>query len=75
MIIKKLIKKDVQLLYSGTGRKIRGQRKKSFQETESYKCLNGKLQKKINKLFYFHDDKNNIFFFAVNRFLDAEVYR
>ncbi|KAK0074772.1 hypothetical protein PV326_012187 [Microctonus aethiopoides] len=70
MIIKKLIKKDVQLLYSGTGRKIRGQGKKSFQETESYKCLNDFLMLKYT------DSKEKIAVVTqVSRFLAGAMDR
>lgn len=42
-IMGKLIKKNVQLLYSGCGKKIKGVGKKSFKETESFKIMEGKL--------------------------------
>ncbi|XP_044578924.1 uncharacterized protein LOC123261395 [Cotesia glomerata] len=45
-IIGKLISKVVQLDYSGTGRKIKGVGKKSFQDTQSYKCMSEFLQEK-----------------------------
>lgn len=42
-IMAKLIKKSIQLQYSGCGKKIKGIGKKSFKETESFKIMESRL--------------------------------
>ncbi|XP_074108872.1 uncharacterized protein LOC141533745 [Cotesia typhae] len=47
-IMGKLIKKNVQLLYSGCGKKIKGVGKKSFKDTESFKIMEEFLRAKYH---------------------------
>lgn len=54
-IMEKMIKKEVQLQYSGCGRKIKGVGKKSFKGTETYKILESKL---ILSLFKYEKGSN-----------------
>lgn len=42
MILSKIIKKSVQLEYSGCGKKIKGVGKKSFKDTETFKIMERK---------------------------------
>ncbi|XP_074106384.1 uncharacterized protein LOC141532109 [Cotesia typhae] len=65
-IMKKLIKKDIQLLYSGCGKKVKGIGKKSFKETETFKELEKFLKAK------YHDRKDKISILSlVSRFLSG----
>lgn len=41
-ILSTILSKDVQLLYSACGKKIRGNVKKNFSNTNTYNCLKGK---------------------------------
>lgn len=41
IIIGKVIKKNVQLHYSGAGRIVKGKSKKSFKNTQTYKYMEG----------------------------------
>lgn len=40
-IMTTVLTKDVELLYSGTGKAINGKRKRDFSATYVYKCLHG----------------------------------
>lgn len=42
-IISKIIKKSVQVEYSGAGRKVKGEGKRSFRDTQTYQCMTGKF--------------------------------
>ncbi|KAK9888625.1 hypothetical protein WA026_000853 [Henosepilachna vigintioctopunctata] len=42
-IMEKMINKEVQLQYSGCGRKVKGVGKKSFKETETYQIMESRL--------------------------------
>lgn len=42
-MMEKVVEKEVQLQYSGCGRKIKGVGKKSFRETETYQIMESKL--------------------------------
>lgn len=46
-----VIKKTVQLLYSGAGRKVKGQQKLNFSSTTTFKLMKGNLDP-----CYFFDD-------------------
>ncbi|XP_044733325.1 uncharacterized protein LOC123295928 [Chrysoperla carnea] len=65
-IMKKLIKKDVQLLYSGCGKKIKGIGKKSFKETQTFK----EMEKFLKAKYYDSKDKLSILS-LVSRFLSG----
>ncbi|KAK9880083.1 hypothetical protein WA026_008599 [Henosepilachna vigintioctopunctata] len=48
-IMEKMINKEVQLQYSGCGRKVKGVGKKSFKETETYQIMEKFLMAKYQK--------------------------
>ncbi|XP_074114273.1 uncharacterized protein LOC141537281 [Cotesia typhae] len=69
-IMKKMIKKEVQLKYSGCGRKIKGVGKLSFRETETYQIMEKFIMAK-----YQTSKEKIVVITAVSAFLSGEKDR